>query len=120
MPEFTKRPNEEYQVTITFACDPTRTQDLVKAFVQRRGRPQTNGQASTGGRCPGGAAADLETDSRQNGYVLGQLAFAYQYDEPVADPANLRTIYDQLSPALLRDAARRTGQQPVCEGVAVP
>ena len=31
-PEFTKRPTEEYRVTITFACDPARTQDLVKAL----------------------------------------------------------------------------------------
>src|SRR4029079_15943193 len=30
VPEFTKKPTEEYQITITFACDPARTQDLVK------------------------------------------------------------------------------------------
>ena len=32
VPEFTKRPTEEYRVTISFACDPARTQDLVKAL----------------------------------------------------------------------------------------
>ena len=32
VPEFTKRPTEEYRLTITFACDPARTQDLVKAL----------------------------------------------------------------------------------------
>ena len=30
--DFTKLPVEEYRVTITFACDPARTQDLVKAL----------------------------------------------------------------------------------------
>jgi len=32
VPDFTKRPVEEYRVSITFACDPARTQDLVKAL----------------------------------------------------------------------------------------
>ena len=49
---------------------------------------------------------DLETDSRQNGHLLNQLVFAYQYDEPVPDPSTLRGLYDQLSVPLLRDAAR--------------
>ena len=42
---------------------------------------------------------DLETDSRQNGYLLNQLAFAYQYDEPVPDPSTLRGLYEQLTPS---------------------
>jgi len=49
---------------------------------------------------------DLETDTRQNGYLLNQLAYAYQYDEPVPDPATLRGLYSQLTTSLLRDAAR--------------
>ena len=51
-------------------------------------------------------ARDLETDSRQNGTLLNQLVFAYQYDEPIPDPATMRGLYDQLSVAVLRDAAR--------------
>ena len=38
--------------------------------------------------------------------MLSQLAFAYQYDEPIPDPATLRGLYDQLTAPLLRDAAR--------------
>ena len=37
---------------------------------------------------------DLETDSRQNGHVLNQLASSYQYGEPIPDPAALRAVYD--------------------------
>src|SRR6185503_21108914 len=43
VPEFTKRPNEEYRVTITFACDPARTQDLVKALFRVVDDLKTNG-----------------------------------------------------------------------------
>ena len=48
---------------------------------------------------------DLETDSRQNGYLLNQLAYAYQYDEPVPDPARLRAPLRPALGAVLRDAA---------------
>jgi len=107
VPEFTKRPSEEYQVTITFACDPARTQDLVKALFAVVDDLKTNGPGV--GQVADVQAAlrrDLETDSRQNGYLLNQLAYAYQYDEAVSDPVGLRAVYDQLSVPLLRDAAR--------------
>jgi zinc protease len=107
IPEFTKRPTEEYRVTITFACDPARTQDLVKALFSVVDDFRTTGPGQ--GQVADAQAAfrrDLEVDSRQNGYLLNQLVYAYQYDEPVPDPQTLRGYYDQLSVPLLRDAAR--------------
>jgi zinc protease len=106
-PDFTKRPTEDYRLTITFACDPARTQDLIKALFEVVDEFRTNGPSP--GQVADAQAAlrrDLETDSRQNGYLLNQLAYAYQYDEPVPDPATLRGLYSQLSTSLLRDAAR--------------
>jgi zinc protease len=106
-PDFTKRPTEDYRLTITFACDPARTQDLIKALFDVVDEFRTNGPSP--GQVADAQAAlrrDLETDSRQNGYLLNQLAYAYQYDEPVPDPATLRGLYSQLSTSLLRDAAR--------------
>ena len=32
-PSFTKRPTEEYRLAISFACDPARTESLVKTDV---------------------------------------------------------------------------------------
>ena len=106
-PEFTKRPAEEYRVTISFACDPARTQDLVKALFVVVDEFKTNGPSS--GQVADAQAAlrrDLETDSRQNGHVLSQLTYAYQYDEQAPDPATLRSLYDGLTGPVLRDAAR--------------
>ena len=107
VPDFTKRPVEEYRLTITFACDPARTQDLVKTLFAvidefRRSGPSASQVADA----QAGLRRDLETDSRQNGYLLNQLAFAYQYGEPVPDAASLRVLYDQLSVPLLTEAAR--------------
>ena len=107
VPEFTKRPAEEYRLNITFACDPARTQDLVKAMFDVIDDFNTNGpSAGQAADAQSALRRDLETDSRQNGYALNLLAYAYQYDEPIPDPATLRQIYDQVSAPLLRDAAR--------------
>ena len=68
VPDFTKRPVEEYRVTITFACDPARTQDLVKALFTVVDDFKTRGPSA--GQVADAQAAlrrDLETDSRQNG-----------------------------------------------------
>ena len=107
VPSFTKRPVEEYRVSITFACDPARTQDLVKALFAVVDDFKTGGPSA--GQVADAQAAlrrDLETDSRQNSSILNQLTFAYQFDEPVPDPATLRGLYDELTVPLLRDAAR--------------
>jgi zinc protease len=107
VPDFTKRPIEEYRVSISFACDPQRTQDLVKALFQVVDEFRTNGPSeSQVADAQSALRRDLETDSRQNGYTLNQLTYAYQYDEPVPDPAMLRGLYDQLSASVVRDAAR--------------
>ncbi len=107
VPEFTKRPAEEYRLNITFACDPARTQDLVKAMFDVIDDFKTNGpSAGQAADAQSALRRDLETDSRQNGYTLNQLVYAYQYDEPIPDPVTLRQIYDQITAPLLRDAAK--------------
>jgi zinc protease len=107
VPDYTKRPVEEYRVTITFACDPARTQDLVKALFSVVGDFRDTGPSpSQVADAQAALRRDLETESRQNSSVLNRLAFAYQYEEPVPDATSLRAIYDQLSVPLLRDAAR--------------
>ena len=49
---------------------------------------------------------DLETDSQQNGFVLRQLAYAYEYGEDIPDLSKIRASYDQLTSTVIRDAAR--------------
>ena len=55
---FTKRPIEEYRLTISFACDPARTQDLVKTLFEVIDDFKTTGPgAGAGRRRASGAAA---------------------------------------------------------------
>jgi zinc protease len=106
-PDYSKQPAEEYRLTISFTCDPARTGDLVKALFQVIDDFKTDGPSS--GQLADVRAAllrDLETDSQQNGFVLRQLAYAYEFGEEVPDLAKLRASYEQLTPAMIRDAAR--------------
>jgi zinc protease len=106
-PSFTKRPTEEYRLTISFACDPARTESLVKAAFQ------VIEQFKMYGPSPGqvldarsGLARDFETNSQRNDYLLNRILFKYEYGEDVKDVFNMRPYYDQLTAPVLRDAAR--------------
>ena len=106
-PTFTKRPTEEYRLTINFASDPARTESLVQAAFQVIDQFKRNGPSE--GQVLNARAAlmrDFETNSRQNAYLLNQIAYKYEYDEDVTDIFNMRPFYDQLTAPVLRDAAR--------------
>ncbi len=49
---------------------------------------------------------DLETNSRDNSYLLNQLAYKYQYGEDPAEAFNLEKFYDQITPAAIQKAAQ--------------
>jgi zinc protease len=107
-PDMTKRPDEEYRLAINFACDPDRMQDLIKAAFAVVDTFRTEGPSA--GQVADVQAAlrrDLEVNLHENGWTMNQLAYSYQYNEPMADASTLRGLYDQLSQATLRDAAKQ-------------
>ena len=106
-PSFTKRPTEEYRVTINFGCDPARTESLIKAAFQVIDQYKLVGPGV--GQVIDTRAAlmrDLETNGERNDYLLNRLLFKYEYGEDVAEVVNMRPFYDQLTVPVLRDAAR--------------
>ena len=106
-PRFTKRPTEEYQVTVNFSCDPARTKDLVKAAFDVIERFRMTGPSP--GQVADARAAlvrDFETNSQRNTYLLNRLIFKYEYGEDVRDVFNMQPFYAQLTAPALRDAAR--------------
>ena len=107
VPRFSKRPTEEYRLTITFACDPARTQNLVKTTFQviddyKRIGP---GQAQVAD-ARSALVRDLETNAASNVYLLNRLLFKYEYGEDVKDVFNMRPFYDQVTVSALRSAAQ--------------
>ena len=74
----------EYRLTITFACDPARTESLVQRAFQvideykRTGPGQ--GQVVDTRRT---LARDFETNSAENDYLLNRMLFKYEFGEDV-------------------------------------
>jgi zinc protease len=106
-PQFTKRPTEEYRLTINFGCDPARMESLVKAAFRvidefKNVGPGWEQTAAT----KTALVRDFETNSQRNDYLLNRLLFKYEYGEDVNEVFNMRPLYDRLTPAMLRDAAR--------------
>ena len=104
---FTKRPVAEYRLTINFACDPARTESLVRSAFQvidqfKKIGPDERQVADA----RSALMRDFETNSGRNDYLLNRLVFKYEYGEDVKDVFNLRPYYDQLTVPILRDAAR--------------
>ena len=106
-PRFRSSPAAEYRVTISFGCDPTRTENLVKTAFELIDQFRSVGPSD--GQVIDERAAlvrDFETNSQRNGYLLDRLLFKYEYHEDVEDVFNMRRFYDQLTASMLRDAAR--------------
>jgi zinc protease len=107
VPRFSMRPVGEYRFTITFACDPARTDSLMKTAFQVINDYKMNGPGQ--GQVADTRATltrDLETNSASNLYLLNRILFKYEYNEDVKDVFNMRPYYDQVTVASLRDAAR--------------
>jgi zinc protease len=106
-PRFTSGPTQEYRVAISFGCDPSRTESLVKTTFQLIEEFKTTGPSD--GQFGDERAAlvrDFETNSQRNGYLLDRMLFKYEHHEDVGEVFNVRRFYDQLTAPMLRDAAR--------------
>jgi zinc protease len=106
-PRFAKSPTGEYRLTVSFGCDPARTESLVKTAFQLIEQFKSTGPSD--GQVADTRAAlvrDFETNSQRNDYLLNRLLFKYEYSEDVKEVFNMRQFYDSLTAPVLRDAAR--------------
>ena len=120
-PDFRKAPNSEYRLTINFSCDPARTDVLVRAVFREVDSFRFEGPG--GGQLASIRSAllrDFETNSRDNGYLLNQIAFRYQHNEDVEDVFNLPDFANELTTAAVRDAGAYLEHEPLREGDLVP
>ena len=106
-PQFSERPTNEYRVTIEFACDPARMDALITSLFrvidQFRALGPSRAQTTD---VRAALIRDLETNSRDNAYLLNQLTYKYQYGEDPAEAFNLEKYYDLITPAALQKAAQ--------------
>jgi zinc protease len=106
-PRFTKLPVDEYRVAISFGCDPSRVESLIRTTFEVIDAFTRIGPADdqvAGERAA--LARDFETNSQRNDYVLDRLSFKYEYGESIKEVFDMQPLFDQLTVPLLRDAAR--------------
>jgi zinc protease len=106
-PRFTQRPTEAYRITISFACDPARTESLTRTAFEVIDEFKKNGPGDA--QVADARAAlmrDFETNSQGNRYLLSRLVYSYQYGENVDAVFNIRPSVDRLTASLIQEAAR--------------
>ena len=106
-PRFTQRPHESYRITISFACDPARTESLTKTAFDvieefRREGP-SEAQVADARQA---LMRDFETNSQGNRYLLNRLVYSYQHGESVDAVFNIRPTVDRLTASSIREAAQ--------------
>jgi zinc protease len=106
--EYDKYPRPEYELSIQFGSDPTRTDDLVKQVFAEIRRFKTNGPTEQQISDEKEALLrEFETNSNENGFLLNQIVGKVQNGEDIAGVWDAPEQYRKLDAATIQDAARK-------------
>jgi zinc protease len=108
-PSYAWRPEETYQLTVSFGSDPERAEELAAVVLEGIERFKKSGpteeQASAARET---LLRQFETDFQENGTWLGQLVSDLQRgEEPGAAVETFVSSVEGLTVTEIRDAARR-------------
>jgi zinc protease len=104
---YSRLPLAEYRFTIQFACDPHRAEELTKrvfAEIEKLKTEGANERETSSIRET--LLRTFETNSRQNSYLLNQLATRYRDGQDPAGYLEYPDDYRKLGPATLQQAAK--------------
>jgi zinc protease len=102
-----KFPNPQYAISIQFGSDPQRTAGLDERIFQEIERLKTSGPTEKQVNDEREALLkEFETRSKENGYLLGQLALRYQYGEDPAALWNIPEYYKKIDAPMIQQAAK--------------
>jgi zinc protease len=103
---YTKSPISQYTFQVGFTCNPARVEELVKATFLEIDALKTAGPTEKQvADARAGMIRDLETNLRDNNYVMGQIYVRYVDGE---DPAGFlnKLFYEKADVALIQQAAK--------------
>jgi len=102
-----KIPRQEYQVSIQFGGDPQRVDVLLKRVFEEIEKLKTSGPTEQEIADEKEALLrEFETSSKQNGFLLTQIAGKYQIGEDVAGIWDAPELYKKIDAASVQQAAR--------------
>jgi zinc protease len=103
-----KFPEPRYTLTIRLGCNPQRVDELAKAIFREIEALQTNGPTEKQvNEVLQGFLRELETNFKDNAYLLSQIFGKYQNGEPLGELFSLPELYKKhISAALIQEAAK--------------
>jgi zinc protease len=104
---YSKIPREEYTITIGFGCSPDRTDELIKGVFKEVEQFKTTGPNDKQvADVKETFLRDQETNMKENGYLLTQIAVRYQYGEDLGSLFKMEDFYNKIDAAMIKEAAR--------------
>ncbi len=106
-PNYQKIPTSEYTIALQFGSSPDRADDLSRRILQEIDAFKKSGPTPKQLADEREALLrDFETNSKDNGYLLGQLIGKYQYGEDPATVWDVPNYYKKLDAAMIQQAAK--------------
>jgi zinc protease len=104
---YEKFPNQGYSLIISFGSAPERTEALVKRVFEEIEAFKTKGptdqqlidQKET-------LLREFETSIKQNGYLVSQISYRYEFGEDVAGVWMIPDYYKKIDKAMIQEAAK--------------
>jgi len=104
---YNKTPRSEYSLSISFSCNPTRVDELVKAMLKEIDGLKTGGPSDKHtSDVKETLLRDYETNMKTNAFVMGQIYARYVDGEDPAGIYALADFYKKLDGAAIQQAAR--------------
>lgn len=105
---YDREPKSEYTISIGFGSDPARADALAKRVFEEIAKFKSEGPTEKQvSDIKAALAKDFETNSKQNGWVLGQLVGKYQSGEAPEGLLAVPGYYEKLTAATIQAAARK-------------
>jgi zinc protease len=105
---YTKWPRGEYTIDISFGSNPDRTEELAKTVLKEIEAFKANGPTDKQvADVKETFLRDQETNMKQNGYLLGQIAVRYQFNEDLTSLFNMADHYRKIDAAMVKAAAQK-------------
>jgi zinc protease len=104
---YSRVPRSAYTLVIDFGSDPGRTDELLKAV-----RAEVDALRKTGpterqvNDVREAMLREYETSMRQNGYIMSQISFRYQFGEDLRTVFTLPDFYNKVTTATIHEAAK--------------
>jgi zinc protease len=106
-PSYSKVPTSDYQLSISFGCDPARTDALVKRVFDEIEKLKAAGPTEKQvGDVKETMLRDFETSIKDNGYLLTNISSRYEYGEDLKEFYAIPDLYRGLSVSSIQQAAK--------------